>query len=64
MNTRVLALGVIALSLCGCMTPAVLRDPDTGQIVQCLATGSFPIINQQQCIAAHEDMGWIWYDRG
>jgi len=54
-----LLAGLIALSLAGCMTPAVLRDPSTGEIVQCLATGAFPIINQQQCIAAHEDMGWI-----
>ena len=54
-----LLAGLIALSLTGCMTPAVLRDPSTGEIVQCLATGAFPIINQQQCIAAHEGMGWI-----
>ena len=45
--------------LAGCMSPIVLRNPTNGQVAQCLATGAFPLINQQQCASAYENMGWV-----
>jgi hypothetical protein len=47
-----------ALTLSGC-TPVMLRDPETGHVTQCTASGAFPLINRQQCISAHEQMGWV-----
>jgi hypothetical protein len=50
--------GLVAIALTGCMTPIVLRNPANGEVAQCLATGAFPLINQQQCASAYENMGW------
>jgi hypothetical protein len=56
---QIIAAALIALTLTGCMAPVMLRDPVSGQVTQCLLEGAFPIINQQQCVAAHENMGWV-----
>jgi len=50
---------VLAFALSACMSPVMLRNPQTGEVAQCLATGAFPLINQQQCVSAHENMGWV-----
>jgi hypothetical protein len=51
------------LLLAGCASPAVFRDPKTGQVAQCNAStpGIFPIIAQHEiddCSAAYSRMGW------
>ena len=61
MRFVVFALGLVVLA--GCTTPAVFRDPATGQVHQCNAStpGMFPIIAQNEintCAAAYERMGW------
>jgi len=58
---RIIIVG--ALMLAGCASPAVFRDPKTGQVAQCNATtpGIFPIIAQHEiddCAAAYGRMGW------
>jgi hypothetical protein len=50
---------LLGLALTGCMSPVVLLNPQTGQITQCLATGAFPLINQHQCVASYENLGWV-----
>jgi hypothetical protein len=40
-------------------TPVVLRDPVSGEVTRCVVTGAFPLINQLQCVASHENMGWM-----
>jgi hypothetical protein len=37
----------------------MVRNPVSGEVAQCLATGAFPIINQQQCVGAYENLGWM-----
>lgn len=54
---------VVTLILAGCASPAVFRDPKTGQVAQCNAStpGIFPIIAQHEiddCSAAYGRMGW------
>ncbi|MFM0027382.1 hypothetical protein PQR70_14080 [Paraburkholderia madseniana] len=56
---------VVAVMPAGCASPAVFRDPKTGQSgsMQCNATtpGIFPIIAQHEiddCTAAYGRMGW------
>ncbi len=51
------------LLLAGCATPAVFKDPVSGQVAQCNATtpGVFPIIAQHEidnCSLAYTKMGW------
>jgi hypothetical protein len=58
MKFPVVASLLIVLTLAGCMTPIMVRNPVNGDIAQCLATGAFPIMNQHQCVAAYENMGW------
>jgi hypothetical protein len=59
MRSMTIAAGLIALLLAGCVTPVVLRDPVSGEVTQCLATGAFPLLNQHQCVASHENAGWL-----
>lgn len=54
---------IVTLLLAGCASPAVFRDPQTGQVAQCNAStpGIFPIIAQHEiddCSAAYTRMGW------
>ncbi len=61
MRLAVCAFGVVLLA--GCASPAVFKDPATGQVHQCNAStpGVFPIIAQGEintCAAAYERMGW------
>ncbi|MEB0010647.1 hypothetical protein QN379_23445 [Glaciimonas sp. Gout2] len=54
---------IVALILTGCASPAVFRDPKSGQVAQCNAAtpGIFPIIAQHEiddCGAAYLRMGW------
>jgi hypothetical protein len=56
---RMVIAAAFALSLAGCVSPIVMQNPQTGEITQCLATGAFPLINQQQCVASHENLGWV-----
>lgn len=54
------SMSVVALlGLSGCVDPVMLRNPETGQVDQCLATGAFPLMAQHQCVVAHENMGWV-----
>jgi hypothetical protein len=60
---RAIVLIATCAALVGCASPAVYRDPATGQVAQCNATtpGMFPIIAQGEinnCGAAYERMGW------
>jgi hypothetical protein len=59
MKPTTIAAGLFAVFLPGCVTPVVLRDPVSGEVAQCLATGAFPLLNQQQCVASRENLGWI-----
>ena len=51
--------GAALLTLTGCVDPVILRNPQSGQVTQCLATGAFPLINQHQCAVSYENMGWV-----
>ncbi|WP_154817438.1 hypothetical protein [Burkholderia cenocepacia] len=60
-----LLLGAVATAIAttGCASPAVFRDPTSGQVAQCNAStpGVFPIIAQHEideCAAAYSKMGW------
>lgn len=59
-----LLVGLVTIAaLCGCASPAVYRDPATGNVAQCNAStpGIFPIVAQSEinsCGAAYERMGW------
>src|SRR6266852_2581528 len=59
MRLTTIATALTALTLTGCMDPVILRDPQSGQVTQCLATGAFPLINRHQCVASYESMGWV-----
>ena len=59
MKTRTALMGLIALTLTGCVSPVMLRNPTTGEVTQCLATGAFPLINQHQCVVEYENVGWL-----
>jgi hypothetical protein len=59
MKFRMFAAGLIALTLTGCVSPVMLRNPASGEVTQCLAAGAFPLINQQQCVASYENLGWL-----
>lgn len=48
----------IVLILAGCASPVMLRDPVSGEVRQCFQRGALPIINQRQCVAGLENMGW------
>ena len=55
--------GVILILLSGCASPAIFKDPKTGQVAQCNSStpGVFPIIAQHEistCSDAYERMGW------
>lgn len=59
-----LLVAVAAITLAGCASPAVFKDPKTGQVAQCNAStpGVFPIIAQHEidtCSDAYTRMGWI-----
>ncbi|MGX7002319.1 hypothetical protein [Caballeronia sp. KNU42] len=48
----------------GCTSPAVFKDPKTGQVAQCNAStpGVFPILAQHEidtCSDAYARMGWV-----
>jgi len=54
---------LVSLLLISCASPAIFRDPQTGQVAQCNAAtpGIFPIIAQHEiddCAAAYVRMGW------
>lgn len=54
---------LIAITLAGCATPAIFRDPKSGQVAQCTSAtpGVFPIIAQHEidnCAEAYTRMGW------
>jgi hypothetical protein len=54
---------LIVFVLAACASPAVFKDPATGQVAQCNAStpGIFPIIAQHEiddCAAAYSRMGW------
>lgn len=53
----------LLVSLAGCATPTVFRDPTTGQVAQYNASTPriFPIIAQHEinnCSQAYAKMGW------
>ncbi|KWR88747.1 hypothetical protein [Cupriavidus sp. IDO] len=61
---RIATAFLITTALAGCATPAVFRDPTSGQVAQCNATtpGIFPIIAQHEidnCSLAYAKMGWV-----
>ncbi|WP_155122880.1 hypothetical protein [Burkholderia ubonensis] len=54
---------ISGIVLSACASPAVFRDPASGQVAQCNATtpGVFPVIAQHEideCSAAYSKMGW------
>ena len=55
---------VSAMLMAACASPAVFKDPKTGQVAQCNAStpGVFPIIAQHEidtCSDAYARMGWV-----
>ena len=59
---RITLVGLAAL--CGCVPPAVLKDPVTGQVAQCAPSSPpalFPIIAHHEvsaCASTYERLGW------
>lgn len=55
---------ISAILMAACASPAVFKDPKTGQVAQCNAStpGVFPIIAQHEidtCSDAYARMGWV-----
>jgi hypothetical protein len=55
---------ISAILTAACASPAVFKDPKTGQVAQCNAStpGVFPIIAQHEidtCSDASARMGWV-----
>lgn len=54
---------LVAIVLTGCTSPAIFRDPKSGQVAQCsaAATGGIPFLAQHEineCAATYARMGW------
>jgi uncharacterized protein YceK len=58
---RILIAAALVLSLAGCESTVVLRDPETGDMAQCTTEGNSSLLARrevEQCAAAYERAGW------
>ena len=61
MSFRLYALLILLINLNAC-TKTFMRNPETGEVAQCFATGMYPTQNELECMKLYEDKGWVKVD--
>jgi len=61
MSFRLCALSVLLINLNAC-SKTFMRNPESGEVAQCFATGMYPMQNELECMKLYEDKGWVRVD--